>query len=149
MGYRKLLWDKRGGALLEFAVVCPLLLMILFGIAVLGLSINTKIAVSMAAREAARYYAVNHNIDPAVDATTRNVAMTQLKHSVAAGDTEFSNSFNPDTDVTITLSDDGRYVTVKVTYRQSSLIPGLPVLVGGSPWDETLTLSSAATFKME
>jgi len=145
---RKLLRDKRGTAIVELALVLPILLVILFSMVVLGIAINTKIAVSMAAREAARYYAVNH-YDSGAEWATRNLAREHLRNSVTASEAEFNRRFDPSTDVTITTSADGRYVTVTVRYHQSTMIPGLLGLLGGSGWGDTLTLSSSATFKLE
>jgi Flp pilus assembly protein TadG len=145
---RRLLRDKRGTAIVELALVFPILLVILFSMVIVGISINTKIAVSMAAREAARYYAVNH-YDSGIESATRNLAREHLRSSVAAGEAEFNQSFDPDNDVMITESADGLYVTVRVRYHQSTIIPGLLTLIGGSGWGDAFTLSSSATFKLE
>lgn len=148
MRFRKLLRDRRGTAVAELAFVLPILLIILFGMVILGVSINTKIAVSMAARESARYYAVNSN-DVTVDSDTRQLARDRLRGGITASDSEFNKSFNPGSDVEITLSANGRYVTVKVTYHQSTMIPGLLSLVGGTGWGNSFALTSSATFKVE
>ena len=50
--------DDRGATLVEFALVIPLLLLILFGIAEVGRFLAVKEAVNTASREAARYGSV-------------------------------------------------------------------------------------------
>ncbi|MDH3260074.1 MAG: pilus assembly protein [Acidimicrobiia bacterium] len=47
--------DERGASLIEFALVMPLLLLILFGIAEVGRFVAVKEAVNTASREASRY----------------------------------------------------------------------------------------------
>jgi Flp pilus assembly protein TadG len=49
---------ERGQALWEFAVVLPILVLILLGTLVLGLAVDAKLVVSSAAREGARYAAI-------------------------------------------------------------------------------------------
>jgi Flp pilus assembly protein TadG len=46
---------QRGGALLEFAIIAPLLLIILFGIIEFGLILYNKAVLTNASREGARY----------------------------------------------------------------------------------------------
>ena len=50
-----------GAAAVEFALVVPLLLFVLFAIIDLGWIFNQQLAVTAAAREGARYYAVNYD----------------------------------------------------------------------------------------
>ena len=47
--------DERGTALVEFALVLPLVLMLAFGVVTAGLTYNHKIDLTHAAREGARY----------------------------------------------------------------------------------------------
>ncbi len=148
MRLRKIVRDKRGSAVVEMALVLPILLVILFAMVIMGISINTKIAVSMSAREAARYYAVNSG-SPSVDSETRSLAQDRLKGGITASEAEFARSFNPVTDVGINRSIDGKYVTITVTYHQNTMIPGLLRLIGGAGWGESFALTSSATFKVE
>jgi Flp pilus assembly protein TadG len=53
--------DERGGALVEFALVLPVLLVILFGIAQFGLALNSANDETHLANELARYATVNQN----------------------------------------------------------------------------------------
>lgn len=55
----KILRNKRGSAVLEFALVLPILLLILFGITEFGRAIMTTNVLNSAAREGARLAAVS------------------------------------------------------------------------------------------
>jgi Flp pilus assembly protein TadG len=57
MGIRKER-SERGAAAVEFALVMPLLLLLVFGIVEFGLIMNRQITVTHAAREGARYYSL-------------------------------------------------------------------------------------------
>jgi Flp pilus assembly protein TadG len=50
--------SERGAAAVEFALVMPLLLLLVFGIVEFGLIMNRQITVTHAAREGARYYSL-------------------------------------------------------------------------------------------
>ena len=54
--------DDRGAAAVEFALVLPLLLIMLFAIIDFGWVLNQQMSVTAAAREGARYYAI-HNAE--------------------------------------------------------------------------------------
>lgn len=41
------------------------------------------------------------------------------------------------------------YVTVTVEYDQPTIIPGLPLLLGQSPWDDNFHLTGSSEFKIE
>lgn len=49
--------DQRGAALVEFAILAPLLLMLLFGIVSVGIAFNHNLALTHAARESGRFAA--------------------------------------------------------------------------------------------
>jgi Flp pilus assembly pilin Flp len=63
--------DERGAVAVEFALVLPLLLTLVFGIVQFGLALNTKLTLTHAAREGARAAIVGANATAAVkDAAT-------------------------------------------------------------------------------
>ncbi|MGH9157333.1 MAG: TadE/TadG family type IV pilus assembly protein [Acidimicrobiales bacterium] len=59
-GHRR---DQRGAAMVEFALVLPLLVMLVFGIIEFGRGYNAKITVTAAAREGARLLALGGTAD--------------------------------------------------------------------------------------
>ncbi|WP_081994591.1 TadE/TadG family type IV pilus assembly protein [Kocuria rosea] len=81
--------SARGAVAVEFALVLPLLLMILFAIIEFGHAYNVQISVTHAAREAARSMAVTQVWSDAVDAAqdsspSLDPAVLTLTHSPAA-----------------------------------------------------------------
>ena len=65
--------DDRGAAMVEFAIVLPLLIMLLMGIIEFGRAYNTQISIQAAAREGARELAL-HQSSSDVDARVRAAA---------------------------------------------------------------------------
>ncbi|VEH43957.1 Flp pilus assembly protein TadG [Kocuria rosea] len=62
------LWiSQRGAAAVEFALVLPVLLLILLGIIECGRAYNVQISLTHAARETARYMAIHNDWGGAVD----------------------------------------------------------------------------------
>lgn len=61
--------DERGSAAVEFALVLPLLLLLIFGIIDFGRALNVQITLSAAAREGARWAALGQSGVPARVAT--------------------------------------------------------------------------------
>ena|SRR6056297_575878 len=66
----------RGAVLVEFALIVPLLLILLVGIIEFGRAYNTQIALQGAAREGARALALGDSATAAVEASRGGVAMT-------------------------------------------------------------------------
>jgi Flp pilus assembly protein TadG len=68
MAHRSKAHRDRGAALLEMALVLPILLMLLMGIIEFGRAYNTLVSIQSAAREGARELALRHpgNVDSAV-----------------------------------------------------------------------------------
>jgi Flp pilus assembly protein TadG len=59
--------DERGAAAVEFALILPVIILLLFGIIEFGRAWNVKQVLTDAAREGARVAAVNNSILPAGD----------------------------------------------------------------------------------
>lgn len=74
---KKLFKREQGQSLVEFALVLPVLMLILLGIVEFGWMFNAKITLTSAAREAARVYAIHGNdptlINKAVTDATKNL----------------------------------------------------------------------------
>jgi Flp pilus assembly protein TadG len=81
-GFRKRRKGEDGQALVEFALVIPLLLVVLFGIVQFGIMMNTYINVSDAARSGARQLALeqgnNDPCDPAMQVATTAGSSAQI-----------------------------------------------------------------------
>jgi Flp pilus assembly protein TadG len=63
--------SERGAVAVEFALLAPVLIMLLLGIMEFGRAYNTQITLSNAAREGARVMAIENNQTAAVAAATR------------------------------------------------------------------------------
>lgn len=135
---------KDGQSAIEAAFTIPITVFILFAIIVYGFALNSKIALTFAAREAARSYAVNKDED-----LMRNVVENELKKSIPLSDSQFSQSFNKYSDVQYSLDSTSTYVTVTVSFRQPTLIPGVMKLLGGGELGQYFNLKSSAIFKLE
>ena len=118
---------RRGAALLEFAVVCPLVMMLLFSTIVGGLGVFRYQQVAALARQGARYASVHggqyekEKGQPAATAAdiTANIVQanaTALKPSLLTCTVTWNSSNDP---LTTTDYDDpvGNTVTVTVTYQ--------------------------------
>lgn len=65
--YVKILLGEKGASAVEFAIILPILIMLLFGIIQFGIAYNKYIAVTHAVREGARLAAVGLYEDPDFD----------------------------------------------------------------------------------
>jgi Flp pilus assembly protein TadG len=85
---------ERGAAVVEFALVAPLLLLMVMGIAEFGRAYHVQTTLSQAAREGVRVMALKNNPADAIDATKAaaaptltltNVTVTPTTSCVAGG----------------------------------------------------------------
>lgn len=102
--------DERGQATVELALVLPVLVLLLFAVAQVGLVVRSQLLVIHAAREAARVVAV----DPAADA-----------HQAAA---QAAGLAPERLEVDAVGQVPGAPVTVRVTYRQPVELPFVGVV---------------------
>jgi len=96
--------NERGQTMTEFAIVLPLLAVLLFGIIQLGIAFNHYITVTDATRAGARKAAVSRDL-----ADPRGAAETAVRSSASTlsqDDLEVSvdSSFQSGSDVTVTVS---------------------------------------------
>jgi Flp pilus assembly protein TadG len=121
---------QQGQSTVEFAVILPVLLTILLGIVELGSVFSDYIAVTGAARDAARVASVSR-----LRADGESAAIAAGRASAGGLD---SARLGIDVDTTWEQGDD---VTITVTYPYSVELYGMPVISG--------TLRSASTMRME
>lgn len=121
MGNRRQSRD-RGAAAVEFALVLPLLLLILLGIFEFGRLFNIQLILSNSAREAARVMAIEDD-----------VATAQLAGVAGAAGALNPDLSTDDIDIDPGSCEDnpGTAVTATVTYETSFLVPGFWDLVTG------------------
>jgi Flp pilus assembly protein TadG len=110
--FRNVKHDERGQAVTEFAVILPVLLLVLFAIFQFGVIFNNYIQVSAAAREGARKGVVSRNagncstVNGMAQTAAKNAApgLDQTKTTVTVTDTCTNNALAPGTDLTVTVS---------------------------------------------
>jgi Flp pilus assembly protein TadG len=116
---RELLRSDRGAAAVEFALVVPVLLLLVFGIAEFGRAYNIQTTLSGAAREGARTMALQNDAGAASAATVdaaRPITLSTDQVSVSPSSCPVTNTTAADT------------VRVTVTYQMAYLTS----LFGGS-----------------
>ena len=125
--------EEDGQSTLEFAIVLPILLLIVCGIIEFGLFLNMHLNISNCTREGVRYAAI-HSDQTDIEAQIKN----RLK--------EFSLS--DDSQVTVVYSKTARRtgdVTVTVSTKYNSITPLGKLLL----WGDADTVSSTLTMKVE
>lgn len=130
---------EKGAAAVEFALVLPILLVILFGIIEFGLIMYDKAVLTNASREAARAGIVLRNPKP-TDAAIQAVAGSYCSGLVTFG------TAGPPT-VTVTQpGTSGSILTVTVTYDYGTLVIGkLIQLASGGVFADPVRLSATAS----
>ena len=95
--------SERGAAAVEFALLVPILIMLVFGIMEFGRVYNTQATLTNAARESVRVMAISNNQTSARDAAMN--AASSLNPTLV--DTNFTFSAatcTPDAQMTVTIS---------------------------------------------
>ena len=109
--------SDRGAAAVEFALVIPILLLLVFGGVEFARLYNEQISLTNAARAAVRTMAIGNSQGPAVTAAIQ--AAPSLNPSLAAGNVSFSPAACPTSGGTSITT-----MTVTVSY-QATLLTGL------------------------
>ena len=126
-----------GQSLVEFALVLPIFLLVLFAIVDFGMAFHAWIAVTNSAREGARLGAVRGStteIEQRVWDTTGTLEQGKLTVTVTNAE-----------------GDPGDSVIVDVSYAYSLMTPmaDLLALISGGTISDSLTLSSTADMRLE
>lgn len=100
---------ERGAVAVEFALVAPLLVMLLLGIMEFGRAYNTQVTISSAAREGVRVMAIGNS--PAAARTAARNAAVSLQPALS----DANITISPSTCTT------GAQMTFKITYNLSTM----------------------------
>ena len=115
---------ERGAAAVEFALVLPLLMMMLLAIMEFGYAFFIQATVAGAARVGVRYYTVNYNnTDPIIADSADDTAIAMAKSAVPNSDAVVGTVFT-------TPCSGGAQTTFVLTYRYHSMTGLLDSLVG-------------------
>lgn len=129
--------EERGQAMVEFALVLPIFMLLIFGIVDFGMGFHTWITVTNSAREGARLGAVRG---------------TQAQIVQRVQDTSDTlDSANMTVTVTNAGGDSGESVVVDVDYEYTLITPldNILGLVSGGSVGPTMTFSSTADMRLE
>ena len=128
----KSLKNNKGQALVEFAIILPILLLLLMGIFQFGMMLNTHLTIENASREGARVGIVG-----STDAEIQNLIIA------------ISPILNPQ-DLTLTITPDetnrnsGDTLTVKVTYNYKLNVP-----IISSLFNDVVVLNGQTSMRIE
>lgn len=124
-----------GQAMVEFALILPLLILLLCGIIDFGWIFGNQITMNNASREAARFMAINYD-------TTKTLTQNQ---TVATGIMQARLSTMDDGSLVVTLTTNGDTVTVSASYPLPILTPLLSTILG----DDTINIDSSTSMRLE
>ncbi|MCX6497445.1 MAG: pilus assembly protein [Arthrobacter sp.] len=110
---------QRGAVAVEFALLAPLLILLLLGIMEFGRAYNAQITLSNAAREGARVMAIGGGPTAALSAAKS--AATTLNPGLQDGKIVFSFQTTPSTTPAPTACAAERQVTLTITYNLSTM----------------------------
>lgn len=132
MRIAKFMKENRGQAMVEMALVLPLLLLLLFGIMECGRVFASYIEVEHAARDGARYAAIHSS---ASDSTIKSVITNKCVLVSLSND-----------DITITTKTESgdTWKEIKVDYEVDIIVPLIGSLIG-----DPVQLSSTMSMRIE
>jgi len=124
--------NNRGQAIVEFALILPILIVLVMGILEFGLFFHSYVSVSFASKEAARLAALDAN------ATSQSIAVSVQATMPATGN------------MTITLAPaaprtTGLPLTVSASAQHTFMTPLIAVVMPSNPY----TISSSTTARSE
>ena len=124
--------NQKGQSLVEFAIVLPLLLLLLFGIAEFGIMLNSYLTIQNIAREGTRLGIIGGSdteITSLIRTTSPNLTSADLSISITPSE---GNRRSGDT------------LQVKVTYNYRMIVPIISALVGN-----IIVLTSQTSMRIE
>jgi|WetSurMetagenome_2_1015567.scaffolds.fasta_scaffold262651_2 Flp pilus assembly protein TadG len=133
--------NQEGAGLVEFAIVAPLLVILLFGLLEFGLSLYAKEALTNASREGARYGVVY---------SAPRKTTTQIRNKVQEFLTKSGFTDTAGIDVTGAGGASGSQLTVIVTYPYAfQVLPGFFANFFDSTMTSSVTLKANTVMLME
>jgi Flp pilus assembly protein TadG len=142
---RRRLMGESGSQLLEFAMVLPILLMIIAAIAEFGVMFRTNSVVANAAREGARIAAIPGNEENNYETARARIAETLTEGGLAGGRVI---TITPES-VTIATSTVAAGVRVTVAYTHTTLFMGPIVAIMNGTFAQAILIQSTAVMRTE
>ena len=134
--------SEKGQAMVEFALIVPLLILLLCGIIDFGWIFGNQLILNNAGRDTARYMAINYDIaagETANDATTLSTFQNRL------GGGAYLNNANLVVDSTLTGTGTNTRVTVTASYPLPFLTPLLSTILQKT----TIDINTETTMRLE
>ena len=147
--------NERGQALVEFALVAPIFLLLLFGIIQMGLLFAGQNGLVSAVRETARYAAPYRVVDSAGATTTCDTVVGKLTDAMAQAVIGYDPAAEtPSVTYSWVADPDGTYyvlVTVEVAYKFPLYVPIVSQFLDGADGvnDSKLKLSAQEEMRVE
>ena len=140
-----------GQSLVEFTLVLPIFLLVLFAIMDFGMAFNAWITVTNSAREGARLGAVHPPLDVPSSPCNGKSSLEQCIKDRVRATADTLNQANLDVSVQGAQGTAGESVVVDVSYAYSLITPlaNIMGMVSGGSIGETLNLSSTADMRLE
>ncbi|RJR32980.1 MAG: pilus assembly protein [Desulfobacteraceae bacterium] len=144
--------DERGGSLVEFAVVLPILFIVLFGVVELGVLLYDKAMITNASREGARAGIVYDTAFRNADESVNSGAVTAKVNEVVSNYQGYLISFGSGSTITVEVSVGGATgdplrVTVRYPFRFLAFSNILALFGGGG--GDLITLKSESVMRLE
>ena len=149
--------QQDGGSLVEFAIIAPLLFVILFGIIEFGILIYDKAMLTNAAREGARVGSlfggggiqVIHNADGTTDTLVLRAGPDEIESKVREWCEAHLISFGPGSNLEIIQDPREASLSVTVIYPFRFLVfSNLMAFIGGS-LEDSIQLSARSVMRLE
>lgn len=131
---KRIFKSEKGQSLVEFALVLPILLLLVFGIVEFGRAFNTYLIISNASREGARYAVVGAENGEIIDAIEAKTSTLGSSVDILISPEDKSSRTN------------GEPVDIKVSYSLSLITPIVGPLISE---DNSLNIESITTMRME
>lgn len=134
---KKIKSSKKGQAMVEFALILPILVLLLCGIIDFGWLFGNKLLTTYACREGARYGAVN--------ATESNYATLIENKVTSVVPTFVSSGMTIVSTLSVPSAPEDGDITVNITYTFDLLTPFVSMFIGSQDY----TVVSESTMKVE
>ncbi len=132
---------ERGQSLVEFALIIPFFLIVVFAVADFGLGLRAWITVTDSAREGARLAAVTCATDTASTSDVQTRAVDTSAGLLTSADVAVTNCPGASTESVI--------VTVNYDYDMITPLGGLMNFISGGTIPSTISMTSAADMRLE
>ena len=132
---------ERGQSLVEFALIIPFFLIVVFAVADFGLGFRAWITVTNSAREGARLAAVTCATDSASTSDVQTRAVDTSAGLLTAADVGVTNCPGASTESVV--------VTVNYDYTMITPLGGLMNFISGGAIPSTISMTSAADMRLE